>query len=75
MPIPLTRALNPIGHHTASQMVFTSVAEPHHFDATPALGKTFDTAPPPTLLYNKPTFVKQAKFNIRVRASFSSDFL
>jgi hypothetical protein len=27
-----------------------SVAEPHHFDAAPALGENFDAAPAPTLL-------------------------
>jgi hypothetical protein len=33
--------------------VFGSVAEPHHFFAAPALGKNFDAAPAPTLLYSK----------------------
>jgi hypothetical protein len=45
-------------------MVSTSVAEPHHFDAAPA----------PTLLYTKPTFLKHAKVNLRVRAILSHDF-
>jgi hypothetical protein len=55
----------------------TSVSEPHQTDAAP--GKNFDAAPAPTLLYSyhiytKPTFFKQAKVNIRVRAIFAYDF-
>jgi hypothetical protein len=36
------------------------VAEPHHFDATPAPGKNFDAvpAPAPTLLYSEAKFLK-----------------
>jgi hypothetical protein len=52
--------------------IFTSVAEPHHFYAAPALdsalGKNFDAAPDPaapalapTLLYSKEKFLKQTK--------------
>jgi hypothetical protein len=33
-----------------------SVTEPHLYDAAPGLGKNFDAAPAPTLLYTKPTF-------------------
>jgi hypothetical protein len=35
-----------------------TVAVPHHFDAAPALGKKFDAAPAPRLLFTKPTFSK-----------------
>jgi hypothetical protein len=44
--------------------VLSSVAEPHHFYAAPALalapGKNFDAAPAPvpTLLYSKANFLK-----------------
>jgi hypothetical protein len=38
-----------------------SVAEPHHVDA----------APGPILLYTKPTFLKQAKVNMRLKAIFT----
>jgi hypothetical protein len=42
----------------------SSVAEPHNFYATPALGKNFDAAPAPapTLLYKKGKFLKRNKF-------------
>jgi hypothetical protein len=45
-------------------VLYTSVAEPHHFDAAPAPGKNFDTAPTApapalTLLYNKAKFLKR----------------
>jgi hypothetical protein len=53
-------------------MQFTSVAEPHHFSAAPALapGENFDAAPAapaapaqaPTLLYSKAKFLKRLKF-------------
>jgi hypothetical protein len=55
--------------HSAEDFLFpcTSVSEPHHFYAAPAsapaLGKDFIAAPAPTLLYNKPTFLKQTKVN------------
>jgi hypothetical protein len=39
-------------------MVFSIVAEPHHFYAAPAPGKNFDAAPAPTLLYSKAKFLK-----------------
>jgi hypothetical protein len=43
----------------------SSVAEPHHFYATPAPGKNFDAAPAPapapTQLYNKAKFLKRTK--------------
>jgi hypothetical protein len=51
-------------------LVFCSVAEPHHFYASPAPapGKNFDAAPDPaalapapTLLYSKEKFLKQTK--------------
>jgi hypothetical protein len=50
-------------------VVETSVAEPHHFYAAPALGKNFDAAPAapaapapaPTLLYSKTKFLKRTK--------------
>jgi hypothetical protein len=57
-----------------------SVAEPHHFHATPAPCKNFDAAPAPapapspTLLYTKPTFWKQTKLNRMFGDTFSSDF-
>jgi hypothetical protein len=40
--------------------VFVSVAEPHHFYAALAPGKSFDAAlaPAPTLLYSKAKFLK-----------------
>jgi hypothetical protein len=41
--------------------VSDSVAEPHHFYAAPALGKNFDAAPAPTLLYSKAKFLKRTK--------------
>jgi hypothetical protein len=40
----------------------------------PALGENFDTAPAPTLLHTKPTFLKQAKVNKRF-GPFFPDFL
>jgi hypothetical protein len=50
------------------KIVLTSVAEPHHFYATPApaQGKNFDAAPAapapaPTLLYSKTKFLKRTK--------------
>jgi hypothetical protein len=30
-----------------------AIAEPHHVDGTPALGKIFDEVPAPTLLFSK----------------------
>jgi hypothetical protein len=41
-------------------ILFSSVAEPHHFYAPPAPGKNFDAAPAPapTLLYSKAKFLK-----------------
>jgi hypothetical protein len=47
-------------------MVWTSVAEPHHFYAAPAPGKDFDAAPAPavpapTPLYGKTKFLKRTK--------------
>jgi hypothetical protein len=47
-------------------MVFSSVAEPHHFYAAPAPGQNFDAAPAPaapapTLLYSKANFFKPPK--------------
>jgi hypothetical protein len=42
-------------------VLFTSVAEPHHFYAATAPGKNFDAAPAapaPTLLYRKANFLK-----------------
>jgi hypothetical protein len=39
-------------------IMYGSVAEPHHFYAAPALGKNFDAAPAPTLLYSKAKFLK-----------------
>jgi hypothetical protein len=43
-----------------------------HFNAAPATGKNFDAAPAPPLLCSaKPTFLKQAKVNTRVRAIFT----
>jgi hypothetical protein len=48
--------------------VLNRIAETHHFDATQIA--YFDAAPAPTLLYNKPTFLKQAKVNISVREIF-----
>jgi hypothetical protein len=42
-------------------VVFSSVAEPHHFYASPAPGKYFDAAPAPTQLYNKGKFLKRNK--------------
>jgi hypothetical protein len=38
-----------------------SVAEPHHFYATPAPGENFDAAPAPTLLQSKAKFLKLTK--------------
>jgi hypothetical protein len=38
-----------------------SVAEPHHFYASPAPGKNFDAAPAPTLLYRKAKFLKRTE--------------
>jgi hypothetical protein len=42
-----------------------------------APGKNFDAAPvpAPTLLFTKPTFLKQTKVNIKVVAFFPSEFL
>jgi hypothetical protein len=55
------------------QLEITSVAEPHHFYAAPALapGKNFDAAPAapapaPTLLYSMVKFLKQTKVYIHV---------
>jgi hypothetical protein len=59
-------------HTVKCDMLFTSVAEPHHFYAAPAPGKNFDpapaclasapaclaSAPAPTLLYSKAKFFK-----------------
>jgi hypothetical protein len=42
-------------------IIFTSVAEPHHFYAAPAPGKNFDAAPTPTLLFSKAKFLKLTK--------------
>jgi hypothetical protein len=49
-------------------IVFTSVAEPHHFYAAPAPDENFDAAPDPpalppapTLLYSKAKFLKLTK--------------
>jgi hypothetical protein len=39
-------------------LVIPSVAEPHHFYATPAPGKNLDAAPAHTLLYSKAKFLK-----------------
>jgi hypothetical protein len=41
--------------------VWTSVAEPHHFYAAPALENNFDAAPvapAPTILYSRGKFIK-----------------
>jgi hypothetical protein len=53
------------------EIVSISVAEPHDVDAalTPTSGKVFDAvlaapSPDPSLLYTKPTFLKQAKVYI-----------
>jgi hypothetical protein len=51
----------------------TSVAEPHHFYAAPALGKNFDAAPPPaapapTLLTK---FLKRTKVKTHVETILS----
>jgi hypothetical protein len=40
---------------------FTSVAEPHHFNAALASGKNFDAATAPTLLYSKAKLLKRSK--------------
>jgi hypothetical protein len=43
------------------EVVFSSVAEPHHFYAAPAPDKNFDAAPAapaPTLLNSKAKFLK-----------------
>jgi hypothetical protein len=40
-------------------VIWTSVAEPHHFYAAP--GTNFDAAPAPTLLYSKAKFLKWTK--------------
>jgi hypothetical protein len=42
-------------------LLFTSVADPHHFYAAPAPGKNFDAAPAPTLPYRKTKFLKRTK--------------
>jgi hypothetical protein len=47
-----------------AQNIASSVAEPHHFYATPAPGINFDAAqaaPAPTLLYSKTKFLKRTK--------------
>jgi hypothetical protein len=36
----------------------------HHFDAAPALGKFFDEAPAPTLMFGKQKFSKRTKENM-----------
>jgi hypothetical protein len=54
-----------------STFAIISVAEPHHFYASP--GKNCDAAPParaPTLLYGKPRFLKGIKVNISVGLTF-----
>jgi hypothetical protein len=43
------------------EVIETSVAEPHHVNEAPALGKIFDVAPAPTLVGSKPTFFKSTK--------------
>jgi hypothetical protein len=48
-------------------IIATSVAEPHHFYAAPALIKNFDAAPDPaapapTLLYSQAKIFKRTKF-------------
>jgi hypothetical protein len=53
-------------YSTFSYPYLASVAAPHHFDAAPILNEIFDAAPAPaatalTLLYTKPTFLKQPK--------------
>jgi hypothetical protein len=63
-----------LSYHFQNSTYVCSVAEPHHFDAASAPGKTFDQAPAPILLHGKSTFYKQTKANMRVRAKFSSDF-
>jgi hypothetical protein len=49
-----------------------------HFDTAlaPDPGKNFDAvpAPAPSLFYTKPTFLKQANVNTRVRAILYRDF-
>jgi hypothetical protein len=56
-----------------------SVAEPHHFEAAPAPGKSFwcDSGASDfnlSTVYTKPTFSKQAKVYINIRAISSPDF-
>jgi hypothetical protein len=47
--------------------IFSSVAEPHHFDAAPALAlsENFQAAPATKL-----TFLKQTKVNFKARGHF-----
>jgi hypothetical protein len=48
-----------ISYSTSASVGLTSVVEPHHFYAAPALGKNFDAAPTaPTLLNSKAKFLK-----------------
>jgi hypothetical protein len=62
-------------------LVFTSVAELHHFNAASAPENFFDAvpataalAPASTLLYSRSTFGKQTKVNPRIRATFTFVF-
>jgi hypothetical protein len=45
--------------HLIMHSISCSVAEPHHFDADPAWGKSFDAAPAPALQYSKGEFLKR----------------
>jgi hypothetical protein len=56
-------------------ILYTSVAEPHHFHADPALSKNFDAVPAPTLLYSRSNFLKELRVNIRSDILFSSDYV
>jgi hypothetical protein len=64
--------------YTEYKLYFCSATKLRHFFAAPALGGSFDAAPAlasptPTLLYSKPTFLKQAKVNLGI--GLFSDFL
>jgi hypothetical protein len=51
-------------YFSVAEMIFTSVAEPHHFYAAPALSKIFDAGPASTLLcIARQNFQKKLKFN------------